>query len=462
MTEEAVSNNAMNAHEHSSRARRWVPPAIGVTAVAAAALYFSVDRTPVVPWSVPLAVPMGITIIDVVTPSGQFLWQRLGDADGKPLYTYDADTAAGASSCTGECAKEFPPFSPGDTAQASGDWSIITREDGTRQWTYQGRPLHLYSQVDPPDAKSDGSPLGGSRAKDETLFDPGSARYSPKKGWTRAAFKPQAKMKIPAGIALRSNAVVNGYALVAADSGMMMYALSAPPKENAELWKPVDAAALAVEMGDFSLVTRVDDGRRQWAYKNRLLYTFRGDYSPTDLKGLNASKDARPALVARNFMPDSVRIEFVPTRGPIMMTQEGLTLYTQLGYRLQYGGRLSRDGYRYAYADAKHVGTRGCVDACTDTWHPYVAPPDAQASGPWEIETRPDGTRQWSYKGAPLYTYAGDKQQGDLNGNNRYVVVYGDVEGKVDLSLTTGGDDPEDSDNRAGSSFYWRTAALVN
>src|SRR5690606_33957223 len=120
-------------------------------------------------------------------------------------------------------------------------------------------------------AKSDGSPLGGSRAKDETLFDPGSARYSPKKGWTRAAVKPQAKMKIPAGIALRSNAVVNGYALVAADSGMMMYALSAPPKENAERWKPVDAAALAVEMGDFSLVTRVDDGRRQWAYKTRLL-----------------------------------------------------------------------------------------------------------------------------------------------------------------------------------------------
>lgn len=437
--------------------------AVGAAAIAAYLLLpdHSLDSGPAVAWSVPASVPTGLTIVDVVSPSSQFLWQRLGDANGKALYTYDEDQTPGTSACTGECAKEFAPFMADAGAVASGDWTLVSREEGGNQWAYQGKPLYRYTGEDPPDTRSDGSPLGGSRARDATLFDPASNRYSPREGWRRAAFTPDKTMAIPAGITLRSHAIANGYVFVVANTGMVMYALGRPPhKENAASWQPVDAPGLASPMGDFSLVTRREDGRRQWAYKGHLLYTFRGDYSPTDLHGLAAEKNAHPALAYANFMPDSVRIEFVATRGPIMMTEEGLTLYTQLGYRLQYGGRLSRDGYAYPYADAKHVGTRGCVADCLEQWQPFVAPETAKAAGFWEIQTRSDGVRQWAYKGAPLYTFVGDKKAGDLTGNNQYVVVYGDVEGKVDLSLTTGGD--SDGSDRAGSSFYWRTAALVN
>lgn len=434
--------------------------------VACAAAYFvisrdSFDARPAQAWAPPPSVPVGITIIDVLSSSGQFLWQRLGDDTGKPLYTYNEDPP-GKSACMGECATRFPPLLADASAVAAGDWSIVTREDGSRQWAYQGKPLHRFAGEDPPDIKSDGSPLGGSRPKDPALFDPGSALFSPDPQWKRAAFTPAATMAIPAGITLRSHAIANGYVFVLSSTGMVIYAMSKPPKAQAAAeWLPVDAPGLAVPMGDFSLVTRRADGRRQWAYKGYLLYTYRGDYSPTDLNGLSAGVDVHPALAYQNYMPPSVQIQFVTTRGPILMTKEGRTLYTQLGYRLQYGGRLSRDGYSYAYPDAKHVGTRGCVDACLEKWQPLVAEADAKPSGFWEIETRTDnGVRQWAYKGAPLYTFVGDKQVGDLEGNNQYVVVYGDVEGKVDLSLTTGGDGA--GADRAGSGFFWRSAALVN
>src|SRR5215469_16503403 len=102
-------------------------------------------------YTAPLSTPVGITIVDV-TESGhqipKFLWRRLGDGQGNPLYTYDADQS-GKSSCYGECAREFPPFVAAAHAEASGDWSILVRDDHVRQWRYQGRPLYRYSGKDP-------------------------------------------------------------------------------------------------------------------------------------------------------------------------------------------------------------------------------------------------------------------------------------------------------------------------
>src|ERR1700690_748359 len=64
-------------------------------------------------YTVPYSTPQGITLVDVSKLMDdaipQFLWRRLGDAQGNPLYTYDADQS-GRSSCYAECAKEFLPF----------------------------------------------------------------------------------------------------------------------------------------------------------------------------------------------------------------------------------------------------------------------------------------------------------------------------------------------------------------
>lgn len=66
-------------------------------------------------------------------------------ANGMTLYTFDKDAAgSGKSVCNGPCAANWPPLvaAAGDTA--SGDYSIITRDDGARQWALKGKPLYFW------------------------------------------------------------------------------------------------------------------------------------------------------------------------------------------------------------------------------------------------------------------------------------------------------------------------------
>lgn len=65
------------------------------------------------------------------------------DKSGMTLYTFDKDTA-GKSVCNGKCAHNWPPLKAGPGDTASGDFSIITRADGSRQWAYRGMPLYLW------------------------------------------------------------------------------------------------------------------------------------------------------------------------------------------------------------------------------------------------------------------------------------------------------------------------------
>ena len=66
----------------------------------------------------------------------------LRSATGLPLYTYDNDTMVGMSHCFAECAKDWPPLIAPAKAKASGDWSLVMREDGSRQWTFKLKPLY--------------------------------------------------------------------------------------------------------------------------------------------------------------------------------------------------------------------------------------------------------------------------------------------------------------------------------
>ena len=75
---------------------------------------------------------------------------------GMTLYAFDKD-AVGKSACNGPCAVNWPPFMAGSDAKAAGDWSIITRDDGSKQWAYKGKPLYLWSKDQKPgDMTGDG------------------------------------------------------------------------------------------------------------------------------------------------------------------------------------------------------------------------------------------------------------------------------------------------------------------
>ena len=74
------------------------------------------------------------------------------------LYVFDKDAAgSGKSVCNGGCATNWPPLMAAAGAAATGDWSVVTRDDGGRQWAYKGRPLYYWAKdAKPGDMTGDG------------------------------------------------------------------------------------------------------------------------------------------------------------------------------------------------------------------------------------------------------------------------------------------------------------------
>jgi predicted lipoprotein with Yx(FWY)xxD motif len=78
--------------------------------------------------------------------------------NGMTLYTFDKDVAgSGKSVCNGPCATNWPPLmaTPNDSVQ--GDYGVITRDDGNRQWTVKGKPMYFWAKdAKPGDKTGDG------------------------------------------------------------------------------------------------------------------------------------------------------------------------------------------------------------------------------------------------------------------------------------------------------------------
>jgi predicted lipoprotein with Yx(FWY)xxD motif len=80
----------------------------------------------------------------------------LTDAKGMTLYTFDKD-ADGKSACNGPCATNWPVLKA-EASDAAGDgYTIITRDDGSKQWAYKGKPLYTFAKDQKPgDITGDG------------------------------------------------------------------------------------------------------------------------------------------------------------------------------------------------------------------------------------------------------------------------------------------------------------------
>ena len=78
--------------------------------------------------------------------------------NGMTLYTFDKDAAgSGKSTCNGPCATNWPPLAAPADAKAFGDWTVISRDDGSKQWAYKGKPLYRWTKDQKPgDRTGDG------------------------------------------------------------------------------------------------------------------------------------------------------------------------------------------------------------------------------------------------------------------------------------------------------------------
>ena len=102
--------------------------------------------------------------------------------------------------------------------------------------------------------------------------------------------------------------------------------------------------------------------------------------------------------------------------------------------------KMTKDGVGSYLADAKGMtlywfkndspGKSACAGPCVDKWPIYhretVAPAEGTGAGDFGTITREDGKKQTTFRGYPLYYWAGDKAKGDTAGqgmNNVWFVI---------------------------------------
>ena len=296
-------------------------------------------------------------------------------ADGRTLYVYDRDEKRGESACEGKCAETWPPLTSQADTIAVGEWSPIARPDGTKQWAFRGRPVYTFAKDTSP-----GMTLGDGF---------------------------QDIWHVAIDVAPRPNTIkFQGTVLgrVAADSrGMTLYTRDS--KEPCvgtclEAWTPLLAPWIAHGIGQWSVLPRSDDHTMQWAYQGRMVYSSQKDIRPGDTNGDGADK-VWHAVVLQPIPPLPSWLTIQPSDlGPIFANANGATLYTVPDL-----------------ATLKREAT--CDDACFAThWTPVTPKPDDKPSGNWTIIPGRDGTPQWAYRGALLFTYNGDKKPSEITGQN--------------------------------------------
>ncbi|HZS65457.1 MAG TPA: hypothetical protein VFA53_13315 [Xanthobacteraceae bacterium] len=80
----------------------------------------------------------------------------LTDSKGMTLYVFDKDSG-GKSACSGGCAANWPPLKASADAKAGDNYTVIARDDGSKQWAYKGKPLYTWkNDKKPGDVTGDG------------------------------------------------------------------------------------------------------------------------------------------------------------------------------------------------------------------------------------------------------------------------------------------------------------------
>jgi predicted lipoprotein with Yx(FWY)xxD motif len=382
---------------------------------------------------------------------------RIVFANEKKQVLYSsAQDKPGVSACTDECTKTWIPFPADANAKPVGQWTVIARADGVKQWAFRGMPMYTYApEADekPPvtreerNANAEADKQAGQKAPGNAQagaaavaldaanipaaknvkVDAGDATKNTSAEAKAAAanlgrqggegrghdvdghqvmeLQPHEWMPIPAGIEVREVRTAPGQVLTTEGKGFPLYALTGKADEASlkKDWSPVVAGQLALPIGDFTVVTR-KDGLYQWAYKGNPLYTYKGDLDYGDSNGREADPRLQLVYVMKYFTPEGVVVKKNHQYGGLFATADGRTLYARESSNGGSDGALRAD--RGRPATGEKIGVTGCDAECEKTWQPLLAADGAKPSGYWTLMDRPDGKKQWAYFGYALYSKA--------------------------------------------------------
>lgn len=295
-------------------------------------------------------------------------------SEGRALYTYEADRDhPDAAACKEVCMASWAlVLAPAD-AKPVGQWAPLNRQDGAVVWAYQRMPVYT-SIYDTPGS---GFAVGD-----------GVDRF-----W-RAVFLP---IEPPQGI--RVLGTPEGRVLTDSRWQVLFTKEGDDGKASACIgtclaeWNPVTAPWLAQSSGHWSVMTRSDDGSRQWAYRGKPLYAARSNTTLASQGWRRVVLDPPPGT------PPWVTTA-VSDFGPVFADQTGRSLY------------------RFFNGDLNRLKRQMCDDACiAANWTPMLAESNAEPIGYWTLRDGLDGKRQWAYKGGLVFTFVHDKRPGDTDGD---------------------------------------------
>jgi predicted lipoprotein with Yx(FWY)xxD motif len=435
------------------------------TAIAVVGLALSLERILAVSHAADaegsLVTPEGVTLQPLGKAQGYDLGKSTAsaiardqiayaDRKGMTLYTWDKEPL-GKAACLDICAESFKPFLAQDHSTSLGEWSLIDRGDGSRQWAYKGKALYTYvKDVDPGSLRGESPANSGALRKNglgvmvgggyRGEFHGTSAATDSFPGdWKPALLYPVSGVELPAGVAVKELPDAAAFVFVN-HGGYTLYEFAGAAQSEAQKcalnsckdWRPFLAPQLAERVGDFTIVDRTD-GVRQWAYRNRLLFTYVEDLAPGYANGVGVDPRWNVAAVMHYYMPPSVSIQKTPGQGSVLATANGMTLYRRDGYIFQSGGGHSlRRGQPPRPAVGRDIGADPhCANDCETVWRPFLAPEHAKPWGFWDVVRRGDGREQWVYQGYALWTYDGDKRPGDINGHDTYDIFVSDQPSKI-------------------------------
>ncbi len=169
----------------------------------------------------------------------------------------------------------------------------------------------------------------------------------------------------------------------------------------AQVWPPVYASDSDKPIGNFSIITR-SDGKKQWAFNKKALYTSILDKAPGDVMGATGRRERGDGPAEREPVGPAPN---VPPGFAVVTTAKGRLLLTDKNYSV------------YTY-DKDQPNRSNCVDACAQTWAPVIAPAAIQPAGEWSVVERAPGVRQWAFRKKPLYTSTQDTKTWSYQGSD--------------------------------------------
>jgi predicted lipoprotein with Yx(FWY)xxD motif len=310
------------------------------------------------------------------------------------------------------CTDLWPPVIAATGAEPVGEWTLLERDDGRRQWAYEEQALYTSIRDQQP-----GDTIGGSKRDIDGDAPAGRQPAGP----------PAA---LPPGFDVRTTNIGR---MLTTDKLYAVYAFdddratsSACRDRCLDTRKPLLAPALARSRGEWSILER-SPGVRQWVFRGEPLYSYSLDPSPLSQVGSDAPGWHNVFTQTAPAYPSSFSVQN-SIAGEVLADREGRTIYLyQCGEdsadQLACDHPADTQVYRLAMCGA------GDPERCMEYW-PYVRADDHEVSAnrSWRILTidprsgrrvsaaSPAALRVWAYRDRPVYTFAGDKKPGDVNG----------------------------------------------